>query len=329
MRGTHTRGRRGTWIAALSVAVLVACTAAVIIGANQWRSDEPVAAPAAPVDPGRRPWQVTLDLDTKAGYVISAGVSDGARQGLTVQNLAFSGKPDGVYGGEVTAFPPGTLDEQQLTVGERVNDAWYVPDFTFAEHTARDGKPWQAPAVGRPDPSGVWVVVYADPARSVGEAAIGRDDLLRLAAAVRVGPARDLRLPLSLGAGLPAGLDLTYVRATDQQLDRQPPTLGLSRATREPSGAGLYARPPGGLDVIITTEPRNGDWDKRRPALTGPTTAGGLQAWYEQGKRLTVEAERCVVTIESALTRAELEKLVDRMTIGDCADPESWIPPLS
>jgi hypothetical protein len=260
---------------------------------------------------------------------VTAGVADGLRQSLTVQDLGYNDSRDGVYGGEVTAFPPGTLDEGQFRAGEPVDDAFYLPAFVFAEHTAGDAKPWRTPAVGRPDPSGVWVVAYADPARANAGAAVDRDDLLRLAAAASVGPPRDLRSPLRLGARLPAGLQLTYVRSPEQQIDRQPSVLGLSAPTRRSSGAGVYAQAPQGLDLTVLIAPRDAGWDKRRAALTGATKSAGLDAWYERGTRLTVQAERCVVTIESALPRAELDPLVEQMTIGDCADPDSWIPPLS
>lgn len=329
MRGTHSRNRRDVSPTALAVAALVACAVVVTIAVIRMGGDDPDAKPPAAAEPQRRPWQVTLDVDAKAGYLVTAGVTDGRRQSLTVQDLAFSGRPDGVYGGEVTAFPPGTLDERQFSTGEPVNDAFYLPAFVFPEHTAGDAKPWRTPAVGRPDPSGVWVVAYADPALATGGEAVGRDDLLRLAAAARIGPPRDLRMPLRLGAHLPDGLQLTYVRSPDQQIDRRPSALGLSAPTRMPSGAGVYAQVPPGLDLTVLIAPRDDAWDKRRAALTGATKSAGLDAWYDAGKRLTVEAERCVVTIETALPRAELDRLVEQMTIGDCADPDSWIPPLS
>ncbi|MEU4215947.1 hypothetical protein [Actinoplanes sp. NPDC026623] len=330
MRGTHSQNRRDVSPTTLAVAALVVC-AAVITIAVIWMggSDDPVAEPPAAAEAGPRPWQVTLDLDAKAGYLVTAGVTDGRRQNLTVQDLAFSGRRDGVYGGEVTAFPPGTLDEGQFRAGEPVNDAFYLPAFVFPEHTAGDAKPWRTPAVGRPDPSGVWVVAYADPARATGGAAVDREDLLRLAAAVRIGPPRDLRMPLRLGSRLPAGLQLTYVRSPDQQIDRRPSALGLSAPARRPSGAGVYAQVPAGLDVTVLIAPRDGAWDKRRATLTGATKSAGLPAWYDEGKRQTVQAERCVVTIDTALPRAELDLLVEQMTIGDCTDPDSWIPPLS
>nr|BFE69550.1 hypothetical protein GCM10020092_028510 [Actinoplanes digitatis] len=182
--------------------------------------------------------------------------------------------------------------------------------------------------MARPDPSGVWVVVYADPARATGGAAVDRDDLLRLAAAVRVGAPRDLRMPLRLGTVLPAGLQLTYVRSPDQRLDRGPAAIGLSAATRGPAAAGVYAQAPPGLDLTVLIAPRDAAWNERRAALAGTTRSAGFEAWYDGSRRLTVQAERCVVTIDAALPRAELDRLVERMTIGDCADPDSWIPPV-
>jgi hypothetical protein len=327
MRGTHTRHRRGL-VATVIVAVLVAGVLVVIVGALRMRgSDEVTAAPVVTVDPGRRPWQVTLDVDQTSGYVVTAGVTDGARQTLTVQDLALGDKEDGSYGGEVTSFPPGTLDERQFSTAEPVGDSWYLATFTFAGHGTGDAEPWRGPAVGRRDPSGTWIVIYADTGRRDGT--IARADLFRLAAAVRLGPARDLRLPLRLGPALPKGLELTYVRSPDHRIDQRQAAVGFSAATRRPSGAAVYTGLPQDLDIAVLTDARDDAWATARKTLTGQTEVAGLPAWYEPGKRLTVEADRCVVTVESALPRTDLDNLIKDMTIGDCADPDSWIPPLS
>jgi len=327
MRGTHIR-RRGRVVATLIVAALVAGVAVVTVGVLRMVSDtDATAAPAAPADSGRRPWQVTLDVDQTAGYVVTAGITDGARQTLTVQNLGLGADADGTYGGEVTAFPPGTLDERQFSTAERINDSWYLATFTFAGHTTGDTAPWNGPALGRRDPSGTWIVVYADTDRADGK--IGRPDLLRLAAASRLGPARDLRLPLRLGPALPKGLQLTYVRSPDHRIDRRQAAVGFSAPARKPSGAAIYTGLPPDLDVAVLTGARDAKWTQTRATLTGETKVAGLPAWYEPGARLVVEAERCVVTVESALSRTELDRLVENLTIGDCADPDSWIPPLS
>lgn len=327
MRGTHTRPGRGL-VATLIVAALAAGAAVAVMGALKLtEGDGPTAEPVRAADPGRRPWQVTLTVDQTAGYVTTAGVIDGGRQTLTVQNLALGGEPDGSYGGEVTSFPPGLLDERQFTGAEQVDDSWYLPTFAFAGHTAGDTETWRGPAVGRRDPSGTWIVVYADTERTGDQ--FGRADLLRLAKAVTFGPPRDLRLPLRFGSALPKGLQLTYVRSPDHRIDRRQAAVGFSAASRRPSGAALYTGLPPELDVALLTAARDADWEKTRGTLTGETKVAGLTAWYEPGKRLTVEAERCIVTVESALPRADLDRLVENLTIGDCADPESWIPPLS
>ncbi|MFI7544244.1 hypothetical protein [Actinoplanes sp. NPDC049599] len=326
MRGTHTRRRRGVATTVI-VALLVAGVLVVSVGVLRMRGPgEATAAPAA-ADPGRRPWQVTLDVDQTAGYVVTAGVTDGARQTLTVQSLGLGDDPDGTYGGEVTAFPPGTLDERQFSTAEQVNDSWYLAGFTFAGHATGDAEPWQGPAVGRRDPSGIWIVVYADTDRADGK--IGRPDLFRLAAAARLGPPRDLRLPLRLGRTLPKGLELTYVRSPDQRIDRRQAAVGFSAPARRPSAAAVYTGLPPELDVAVLTGARDAAWTRTRGTLTGQTRIAGLPAWYEPGTRLIVEAERCVVTVRSALPRADLTGLVENLTIGDCADPDSWIPPLS
>jgi hypothetical protein len=315
-------------VAAVIVALLVAGIAVTTAGVLRMRGDgDASAAPVAPADLGRRPWQVTLNVDQTAGYVVTAGITDGARQTLTVQNLGLGGGADGTYGGEVTAFPPGTLDEGQFSNAERVDDFRYLAAFTFAGHTAGESTPWQTPAVGRLDPSGTWIVVYADTARADGR--IGRAALLRLAAAVTLGSPRDLRLPLRLGVALPERLTLTYIRSPDHRIDQRQAVAGFSTGSRAPSGAAVYTELPGGLSIAVLTAPRNAAWLRKRATLTGRTQVAKLPAWYEPDGRLTVEAERCVVTVESHLPRAEVDALVGDLIIGDCGDPESWIPPLS
>src|SRR3954469_24814004 len=109
MRGTHTRRRRGTVAGLIAVAVAAGVTVAVVVTRDD-HEDRATGVATGPADPGRRAWQVTLAVDATSGFVVTAGVTDGARQTLTVQDLSLGG-PDGRYGGEVTAFPPGTLDE--------------------------------------------------------------------------------------------------------------------------------------------------------------------------------------------------------------------------
>jgi hypothetical protein len=327
MHGTHIRHRRGVTVT-LIVAVLVAGVTVLAVGALRMSGDDDRAtALTAPAGPARRAWQVTLDVDQTAGYVVTAAVTDGSRQTLTVQNLGLGGTPDGTYGGEVTAFPPGTLDERQFQTAEQVDDFRYLATFTFAGHASGEAVRWQTPALGRRDPSGTWIVVYADTERANGK--IARADLLRLAGAVTLGEPRDLRLPVRLGVTLPRGLELTYVSAPDHRIDQRQAVAGFSSATRKPSGAAVYSGLPPELDVAVLTGTRDAAWAQTRKTLTGATKVAGLPAWYEPGNRLTVEADRCIVTVESALPRADLDALVQSMTIGDCADPESWIPPLS
>jgi hypothetical protein len=270
---------------------------------------------------------MTLDVDQTSGYGVTAAVTDGSRQTLTVQNLALGGTPDGTYGGEVTAFPPGTLDERQFRTAEQVGDHRYLATFGFAGHRTGEAVTWQAPALGRRTESGTWIVVYADTGRADGR--IGRADLLRLAAAVTLGEPRDLRLPLRLGAALPRGLQLTYVFSPDHRIDRRRAVAGFSTTTRRPSGAAVYAEPPPDLEVAVLTAPRDAAWARTRKTLKGRTEVAGLPAWSTPGRHLTVEAEHCVVTVESALPRADLARLIGSLTIGDCDDPDSWIPPLS
>jgi hypothetical protein len=278
MRGTHIRHRRGVLAAGIA-AVLVTGVTVGTVGVLRGGDDEPVAAPAGAADSNRRPWQVTLDVDQTSGYVVATTVTDGDRQTLTMQNLAVGDGPDGTYGGEVTAFAPGTLDESQFRTAEQVDDFRYLATFSFAGHTTADVQPWPTPAVGRRDPSGTWIVVYADTKRANGR--IARADLLRLAAAVTLDSPRDLRLPLRLGSALPGGLHLTYVRSPDHRIDRGPAAVGFSTASRAPSGAAVYTGAPSGLSVAVLTGARDAAWTRKRATLTGKTQVAKLPAWHE------------------------------------------------
>jgi hypothetical protein len=326
MRGTHIRHRRGA-LAMISAAVLVTGVTVVTVSALRSGDDDPATAAAVPPGAGRRPWQVNLEVDQTSGYVVIAGVADGDRQTLTVQNLALGGSSDGTYGGEVTAFAPGTLDESQFRTAEQVGALRYLPAFSFAGHTAGDTAAWKTPAVGRLDPSGTWIMVYADTARADGK--IAQADLLRLADAVTFGSPRDLRLPLRLGVALPEKLQLTFIRSPDHRIDQRQAVAGFSTGSRAPSGAAVYTGLPGGLSIAVLTGARDAAWNRKRATLTGRTRVAKLPAWYEPSGRLTVETEHCVVTVESHLPRADVDALIGDLVIGDCADPESWIPPLS
>ena len=306
---------------------LALVTALAVSGCSQAGAAGTAQEPIPAVEAPRKPWQLTLDLDLKSGYVVTAGVADATRQALSVRSLAFTDTADGVYGGEVTAYDPGAFDADRLGLGETVTlspgqDATYVASFTFAARDHAGGGPWQTPAVAWRDASGLWILVY-------GDSTVARDDLIRLAGAVRVAPARDLRTPFRLGGPLPAGLELTYVRSPDNRLDRQAPMAGLSAPGRPATDVAVHTGATPALDITVTAQTRDARWTAERSGLGRAAPIAGRPAWYAAGT-LTVEAERCIVRVHSDQRGQEdLTTVARHLTVGDCTDPESWIPPLA
>jgi len=309
---------------ALAIALVTALTVA---GCSQAGAAGSAREPILAVEAPRKPWQVTLDLDLKSGYVVTAGVADAARQTLSVRSVAFTGTADGVYGGEVAGYDPGAFDADRLGLGETVSlspghDATYVASFAFGAHDHAGGGPWQTPAIGWRDASGLWILVY-------GDGTVPRDDLVRLAAAVRVAPAQDLRTPFRLGGPLPAGLELSYVRSPDNRLDRQAPMVGLSAPGRPAADVAVHTGASPNLEVTVSAQTRDGRWTAQRAGLGRAAPIAGRPAWYAAGT-LTVEGERCIVRLHSdRREQRELTELARHLTVGDCTDPESWIPPLA
>jgi hypothetical protein len=335
------RSRPGLWFTALAAALVVGGVGAGL--GMSWLltdDDEPAAVESAPVEPAkaRRIGQVTVDLDIASGFVPTARGTDAGRQFLSARNLALGTGPNGSYAGEVSAYDPGTFDAAPLTGGELVDvlgrDARYVPDYTFAAFSESDA-PHRGPALGWQDPSGLWLLVYSAP----GER-LTRADLTRLAESITLPPPRDLRAPFRLG-GVPNGLSVTYVWSDEEGAGRRG-TVGLSDPRRKASSAAVYDGVPYGVTVSVSAAAPDAEWTAEKPTLTGATRIGGHTAWYSEGRNmlspegngsvLVVETEHCVVRIRTAdrraITRAELTKMVQDMTIGDCGEPDTWITPL-
>jgi hypothetical protein len=346
MHGRRRRKRAAAWLTA-AVAALVLGIAAVTLGVLQLQRDEPEPPPVAVLPAGapvgRNQGQVTVDLDPTSGYVAAVRGTDATRQFVTAKDFQFAaGVGTGRYGGEVTAFDPGTFDARGLQSGENVtingHDARYVPSYDFAERSDGDGKPLRTAVVAWQDPSGVWVLTYADAGQKVE-----RQDLLRLAASVTIAPPRDLRTPFRLGTDLPDGLITTYVRSEEDQAARRSGTVGLSRPGRKSSRAAVYAGSPRGMRVSVFASAPDPAWAQEKAAMTGRFTAVGHPAWYVTGTnplsapgaggRLVVETEHCVLSLLTAdrqkTGRDDLERIVQGMAIGDCGDPNTWIAPLS
>jgi hypothetical protein len=151
-----------------------------------------------------------------------------------------------------------------------------------------------------------------------------------------------VRTPFRLG-DVPDGLAPTYVRSVEDERDGRSGTVGLSEPARPQSQAAVYAAAPAGITVSVSASARDAKWNAEKAELTGSTTSAGHDAWYGTGRNplsrgsdgstLVVETEHCVVRLTAAdrgeVSRADLDAIVEDMAIGDCADTDTWIAPLS
>jgi hypothetical protein len=329
------------WLTSVA-AVLVIGGAAVTVGMVRLQRDD-AEAPGAAVPqeqaPVRKAGQITIDLNPTSGFVAAVRGTDATRQFVTARDFSPNGE-SGRYAGEVTAFDPGKFDGSALQRGETItvrdHDALYLPNYTFAK-LSDGGKPHRTPLVGWQDPSGVWVLVYRGPGQRVE-----RDALESLAASITIAPPKEVRTPFRLGA-LPAGLAPTYVRSVEDERDGRGGTVGLSAPGRRESQAAVYDAAPAGVTVTVSAARRDAKWTAEKATLTGSTKAGGHHAWYDTGRNplsrgstgstLVVETDHCVIRLTAAdraeVTRADLDAMVADMAIGDCADLDTWIAPLS
>jgi hypothetical protein len=334
----HRRRSRAVWLAA-AAAVLVIGGVAAAVGAVRLSDGEP-EPPLAAVqpEPPRRADQNTIDVNATSGFVVTVRGSDATRQFVTTRDVSPGTGAGGRYAGEVSAYDPGSFDAAPLQGGEVVDvsghDARFVKDYGFAA-LSQDDAPHRSPAVGWADPSGVWLLVYVAP----GERAT-RDDLIRLAESITLGPPREVRAPFRLGP-LPNGLSVTYVRAAEQG-ERRGGMVGLSDPRRKASSAAVYDGAPYGVSLSIFAESPDAEWAAEKRTLTGRRTVAGHPAWYAEGRNmlsqegngsaLTVDTGHCVIRLRTAdrrsISRAELDRTVEDLTIGDCRDPDTWITPL-
>jgi len=269
--------------------------------------------------------QMTADLTPTGGFVASLRVVDQSRQQITVRSLSSTGVGNG-YAGEVSAYDPGTFDPTALKEGERTvvagQDAWYVDQYVFPG----DGAGQRTAVLGWQDPSGAWLLTYADTAANEGRI-FDLDHLQRLSEQVVISPAHDLRAPFRLG-WMPAGLSMTFVAASENAGSASSATVGLSAAGRKPSTAASYAGVPKNLDLSISATAPDKRWSQEKAQLSGATTIAGRPAWLD-GNDLVVQERQCVLRVHTSgkRPRAELERLVKEVRVGDCAEPDSWTAP--
>jgi hypothetical protein len=315
--------RRGTaGIVGLAVFVLLAGIGVVLWGVL--RTDSSGAAPADvtdQTDAARGPGQMNLDLSPTSAFVATLRVSDSSRQMITVQSLTA-----GTYAGQVSAYDPGTFDPATLKTGQHTivagQDAWYLAQYVFPG----DGTSQRTAALGWQDPSGMWLLVYADTALNDSRV-FDPEQLRRLAETVLISPPHDLRAPFHLG-WTPAGLTMTYLAVSDSTGVPGHATLGLSAAGRKPSNGVSYRSAPDGIDLSVSAAAPDKAWPAEKAKLTGATTIGGQPAWLN-GRDLVLDGGQCIVRVHSAAQRSrdDLDKLIQELRVGDCSQPDGWAVP--
>jgi hypothetical protein len=329
----HRRRRAGyTAVVALATAAVLGLAPAAVHG-----PDKPIGATTAAHY--RDAMQLTLGIAGGSGYKIVFSGVVGSTQ-YAVARLASD--PNTSDGGTVLVHDPGTYDGRRLLAGARVtvggHPAYYVPDLpmgTILKMGTGQSKPTAAtvPAVGWPDASGAWVVVY-DTSPLPGP----EPRLLAVAAAVTLGPPTDVRVPFQLGY-VPAGL-----RPTLAQLDRYDTINTVVSLGGQPrwdtpwQPAGIDFRLPLGIQVL----PR-GDYVDSPEAGKPPTAQiAGHDVWYytdmlgsglvfpAEGSSMIVHFGRChmeiVVADRARIPYPELARMVTNIRFADCNDPATWTP---
>ena len=327
MDETRPGRRPGMALIGALAALVVLLVAALLFVVLRTGDDRPAAAGDVPdaASTPRGPGQVTADLKPTSGFVPSLRVADATRQQFTVQAISATGD-SGDYAGEITAYDPGTFDPAMLKAGQRTvvsgRDAWYVPQYVFPG----DGTAQRTAVLGWQDPSGTWLLAYADTAANENRV-LDLDHLQRLGEQVVISPTHDLRAPFRLG-WLPAGLVMTYLAATDKAGPGGGATVGLSAAGRKPSTAVSYSSVPKDLDVSISAAAPGKGWPVEKAQLGVATAIGGRPAWLK-GSDLVVEERQCVVRVHATakLPRADLERLAKELRVGDCSESDSWTAP--
>ena len=333
--GRIRRRRRVAGSAAAAVAVAVAALGVPLAVRQSERS-----APAAVVTPApfhREASQLTIDLVAGSRFLVVQRRAEPGRQSALVRDAAQTRaeRPEDVPGNpgfDLVVHDPGAFDATPLRRGQEVTVAgrtgWYVQEMP-------DDYGDRRPAVGWEQDGGVWVIAYGD---KPGVPA--RDALIDAAGDVRLQPPSEARTPVQFG-WVPGGLPVTHVDLRDE------PTL-------EPSaeigfGDGAAPAPRGArtdLPLLVLALPvANRDWTTTiRSQLAEPRRVGGHDTWYlpqpnglfggpATGSTTIVDAGACNVTItvrdRMRITEADVMRLVERATFGDCADVAGWKPPVT
>jgi hypothetical protein len=354
----RVRRRRRLTVAAAVVVALVAPVAFVAVLRNTGTVESAVT-PAQP--PYRGTLQLSAGVDPDSGYSVLEYWVNRDRQQFTLRPRT------GIADVTVVVHNPATFDSAPVRRGEPVTvagrAAHYVTDLALGERacwansngvhsdpnladkrgncrvSGEPGGTVRMPAIGWVEPSGAWVVVYIS-ARAT------RVDLLAAAAAVRIGPPRDLRAPYRLGY-LPAGLAGVYATSNDTGPRSPDSTLAFDPDPAKPVAGPDNAtgwQPAVETALTIRATVRMPYTDEKAAELGAPTKIAGLDTYYtdrnvgtwriETGTAvLVVVTGTCqyhfAVRDKDRLPYADLVRMVENATFVNCADPSTWTTPLT
>ncbi|MGW1997275.1 hypothetical protein [Embleya sp. NPDC001921] len=354
--GARRVRRRRLTAAAMGVAAVVAVGAAAptVLARDDARRGSS-AATKAPVPPAAKPPEVTIDVDGSEGlFALTQGFS-----GTTaLANIRSRNERATGWGGDVGVYAPADVDVAALEAGEAVtvqgHPARYVENYLIdplANHTGPENGPAPAmspdalrgpkflertdvrgPVVAWREPSGRWVVVSD---------AGNRAELLRLAEAVRLRPA-GTKAPYRLGY-VPDTLRLDYGGSSTHTPKESNSVLVFGAATnpvlKRSSLLGLTEQGAMRVQFMASDSGHLG-----RVAQTGPPEViAGHDTWYfttrqtfvsppENGAVLVARVNGCEVLITVTDNRLApyplLRKMLESATFGNCAAPDTWVPPL-
>lgn len=332
------RRRRVTVVAAVAVLAAVLAVTPVAL-ARLVRTAPPPASPATSY-PGLR--RLTLDVDPDSGLVPLAHGFVGPWE-----HLAMRTPQDSTV--DAVVVDAGSLYLSDLKRGEpiavRGRSAHYAPDLLLDSYTPPSGA-WpggevRGPAIGWPEPSGVWVVVHILDELSSDA---GMATLTSVAEAVRLRPARDVSAPYRFGY-VPHGW---AVEGVQQQVDGRG---GRSDATESTVAFGPRTSTVGpytGLSVwgrsLVVSMAKHYDGPAELPE-NGPVTGqiAGRDVRYiesagsglapDHGSTLIIRVGPCDVSVRvidrDQVPYSELERMVENARFADCTDPRTWTSPLA
>jgi hypothetical protein len=351
-------------VLAAGAAVTLAVGAAIVPGAIS-RLLPSDTSPAASVTP-RGPFQLTVDVVANSGYWKLRHGALGTRQHLSLR--APVGRDERVRTWplvEVVVHDPGTFDAAPFLSGEKVtvrgHPAYYVTDLLVGVSIGGGMAPInpdrpediRRPAIGWPDRSGAWVIVYLDKSED-GIGSVQWDDkadLLRVAGVLRIGNPRDMRASFYLGylppavAGQPASV--TSNNNSNRNLAADGTSSVAVKVGLQPSKIDMYTLGRGVFGELLSVEMGPlGDMSDPSIQVLGPPEVriARFEGWFrtdppagqvatnKRSGSLTLSDGRCLLYVSSSdLTKIpyeELKRVVEGAQFADCTQQSTWLPPL-